>query len=217
MYDQENFDPEAFTEALQRSEQAQFTNPDQRAAHKRSFARRLAKIGLPCIGRDTEARHMMISCGSCKITNHPDFFTGVLALPPPSQREDDPTLEMMDDPFITNWFHRLRTDQQEPIPAVAAAGILYSGTLKRTAKGRSFIITEEGLVGLVRSNAEVGDIVVIIASADTPFVVRRCQEGEGTARSFSLVGGGLCTWGNGLGRRSHWKTAKEQRSPFRRG
>jgi len=183
---QETFDPDTYAAALKRSEEADFSTCEEREAHKRYFVKRLTENGFPCLGRDAGDEAHDESCGSCGISNLPDFFTRICPLPP--LRQDDPCLEMMDDPFIADWFHRLRTDEQEPLPVVAATGNAYSGTLTRTVRGRSFIVTEEGLVGLGPSNTEVGDFIVIIAGANTPFIVRPSQAGEGTAGSFSLVG-----------------------------
>ena len=100
--------------------------------------------------------------------------------------EDDPSLAMMDDPFVAAWFRWLRTGQSHPMTTAGAHH--YGKSFGMTVTRRSFIVTEDGLMGLAPGTTRVGDVVVIIAGADTPFVLRsRAGEGEGAGR-FALVG-----------------------------
>ncbi|KAK0623968.1 heterokaryon incompatibility protein-domain-containing protein [Immersiella caudata] len=68
-----------------------------------------------------------------------------------------------DDPFVVEFL-------DEPITKAKAHE--YVQNIGMTITNRSFIVTEEGAVGLAPAMTVVGDVVTIIAGADTPFVLR---------------------------------------------
>ncbi len=169
--------------AAKRVRDALFSNSDQRAAYKRYQSRVLRRNGLPCIGKSAGAHDAL--CNNCASVNDPELFErqgfGLL-------KEDDPSLAMMDDPFVAEWFSGLRTDQEEEHPMIEADYDQYMKSFGWTVTGRSFIVTEDGLMGLAPETTRVGDVVAILAGAQTPFVLRSLTgDGEGRER-FALAG-----------------------------
>jgi hypothetical protein len=171
--------------AMERVRNASFSNPDQRAAWKRYYSRVLRENGRPCIcGEATDTLHN-IPCEHCALVGDPRFFERAGFGP---LREDDPSLTMMDDPFVAAWFRGLRTDQNEPHPMTKAEGQYYGTTLGRMVTGRSFIVTEKGLMGLAPVTTQLGDVVVVTAGANVPFILRPRVEENGGPEKFVFVG-----------------------------
>jgi hypothetical protein len=172
-----------YSAAAKRVRDALFSNSDERAAYKRYLSRALQEKGFPCIGKGAETHDAL--CKNCALVSDPRLFeyNGFGPL-----REDDPSLAMMDDPFVAAWFSGLRTGQKESHPMITADSHQYVKSFGMTVTGRSFIVTEDRLMGLAPGTTRVGDVVMIIAGASTPFVLRsRAGKDEG-ARRFALVG-----------------------------
>jgi hypothetical protein len=160
-----------------------FSNSDQRAAYKRYYSRVLREQGWPCIGKSAGAHNAL--CKNCALVNDPMLFE-LMGFGP--LKEDDPSLAMMDDPFVAEWFSGMRTDQEEEHPMITADYDQYMKSFGWTVTGRSFIVTEDRRIGLAPGTTRVGDIVAIIGGAHTPFVLRSLTgDGEGRKR-FALVG-----------------------------
>lgn len=81
-----------------------------------------------------------------------------------------------DDPFVAKFFHE---------PMTGANDHEYVQSMGMTVTNRSFIVTEEGAVGLAPGITRVGDVVMVIAGANTPFVLRPLP---GEMQRFALVG-----------------------------
>jgi len=81
-----------------------------------------------------------------------------------------------DDPFLAKFIHE---------PMAGANAHEYRQSIGMTVTNRSFIVTEEGAVGLAPGMTRVGDVVMVIAGANTPFVLRPLPE---EMQRFALVG-----------------------------
>ncbi|KAK4442826.1 heterokaryon incompatibility protein-domain-containing protein [Podospora aff. communis PSN243] len=90
-----------------------------------------------------------------------------------------PTLR--DDPFVVEYFVMLR----RPSARNELQHGHYLPSIGMTITNRSFIVTEDGSMGLAPGMTRVGDVVVIIAGANTPFVLRPVAE---DTRRFQMVG-----------------------------
>lgn len=65
----------------------------------------------------------------------------------------------------------------------------YTAAARATTKGRSFFVTERGYIGLGPVGVKRGDIVIVFDGAETPFVIRRVDEGRREVRKEWVLGG----------------------------
>ncbi len=92
-------------------------------------------------------------------------------------QEDDPSLAMTDDPFVAAWFSGLRTGQKESYQMLKVDGHQYTKNFGMAVTGRSFVCTEDGLMGPALGTTSVGDVVVIIVGDNTPCLAFSSREG----------------------------------------
>ncbi|KAH6723769.1 heterokaryon incompatibility protein-domain-containing protein [Leptodontidium sp. MPI-SDFR-AT-0119] len=65
----------------------------------------------------------------------------------------------------------------------------YTAAARATTKGRGFFVTERGYIGLGPVGVKRGDIVIVFDGAETPFVIRRVDEGRREVRKEWVLGG----------------------------
>jgi hypothetical protein len=172
-------DDDARREAQAKEDEYSFLNEDQIASGRRRFEAFLAEEGIVCTKDE--------SCHHCKSMNDPKimrtWFRESVNL-----RTDDPTLDMMDDQFIAEWFRRLRSDEAKPIHVLESGANSYAVCILHGATGRCFFITSGKLMGLAPPKAKPGDKIAIIAGAQVPFVLRP-RFGLQSSTSFNTLVG----------------------------
>jgi hypothetical protein len=171
-------DREAVREAWKRNQQLGHSNPDQMAAVKRACSKYLREHGVLCKAGtvpNPEFDHSNPEevCQHCTLVNDPKFLKMVFPLAIPL-KFDDPTYEMIDDdPFIAEWFARLRSDEEHPISVIESEANRYANCLARCARERAFFLTAQGRMGIGPSECKAGDRVAVLGGAGVPFVVRK--------------------------------------------
>jgi hypothetical protein len=186
-------DVEARTAAAQNERKSNFINDDEVAASKRSLKAILATSPekyCTCPrspGRTSpKTEHHFKACYYRTLSENPPWEAFLTVKWP--QRTDDPSLLMMDDIFIADWFRRLRDDVSEPMPILQSAGNDYDSALKLCALYRRFFITSGKLMGCGPPNMLPGDRVALIAHAQMPFVLRRCPQSTDLEPAYNLIG-----------------------------
>lgn len=106
----------------------------------------------------------------CKLRNDPGSILGV-KLPPVKGK--DPTLEFEDtDPFIKDYFHRMRNDIDQPLPVVAGEPNDFMRPFVSCCSHWTFFIINIGLLGVGPRATRPGDKAAVISAGRMPFVVR---------------------------------------------
>jgi hypothetical protein len=173
-------DRDAVREARKRDRENGTANAEFMAALKRRFNKRLREYGTSCEAATPANPDFIHSedtpedvCRHCAAVNDPEILKKVFPMAVPI-KFDDPTCEMIDDdPFIAEWFARLRSDEPDPIAVLDSEGNQYANCLQRCARDRVFFLTTQGRMGIGPSECQVGDRVALIAGANVPYVVRK--------------------------------------------
>jgi hypothetical protein len=187
------WDVEARRTAAKKEMESNFLNEDQVAALKRSSKALLAtspEEHCTCstsISRNSvEAEEHDKECGYRVISEDPPWEMLLTVKFP--QRTNDPSLEMMDDVFIADWFRRLRHDVSEPMPILQSSSNIYESALPHCAINRKFFITSGNLIGFGPPDLLPGDRIALIAKAQMPFVLRRNSQSTDSEQSYRLIG-----------------------------
>jgi hypothetical protein len=72
-------------------------------------------------------------------------------------RTDDPTLDMMDNRFVAEWFRRLRSNETKPIHNLESGANSYAVCRPHGTTGGCFFITSGKLIGLAPPPAKRGN------------------------------------------------------------
>jgi hypothetical protein len=151
------------------------SNKDQVAALKRRLDKMMRERGVVCTKSTapptlpTDAGEF---CSHCEALNDSELLQLIFPMAAPMEGED-PTLDMIDnDPFIEEYYTRLRNDEPEPITVLDSAANSYAVALTRAIEGRTFFFTSAGRMGIGPPDCQVGDYVSIIAGAGVPYVLR---------------------------------------------
>jgi hypothetical protein len=189
-------DINARRDALKKESESNFYNQDQVDAIKRQFVDELSKLNLSCtcprregVFPDTSdgvQQEDAEQCSYCRVTKDPPW-EAVVSVPYPL-RLDDPTLDMMDDLFIDEWFRRLRSDIRDPISILDSPANIFGSAIARGISNRSFFMTSSNLIGIGPPELKVGDQIAILAGAQMPFVLRLVPGEASGQQSFRLIG-----------------------------
>ncbi len=173
-------DRDAVIQARKKDQATGRNNPDQTAAIKRKFSRLIDQYGSTCSGVTPENQNFIHDegvsvdvCKHCHTVHNAELMAAVFPMVVPLTFKD-PTYDLIDsDPFIAEWFARLRSDEADPLPVIDSEANQYANCLVRCARERVFFITKQGRMGIGPPEGTIGDYIAVITGAGVPFVVRR--------------------------------------------
>lgn len=185
-------DIDARRRAVKKESESNFYNQDQVDALKRLIKDSLSEAGINCtctvLADESDGIGFVHpeQCDHCELAAETPW-EAVAGAPWPL-RLDDPTLDMLDGPFIAEWFYRLRDDIRDPIGILRSSANVFATAIARGISNRSFFVTPGKLIGIGPPQLGVQDRIVIIAGAQMPFVVRSITDQNGLQGQYTIIG-----------------------------